>query len=121
MKTNTANIVNILGTVYGIYYLSEEEDEKLKNVDGYTDFSTKDIVIDVTETDNVMRIADIESYRKKVLRHEIIHAFMYESGLDCNASWSLLDTDNGQPEQIVDWIAIQFSKILKVFNELDLL
>ena len=115
------NNINILGTVYTILYQTENEDEKLKNVDGYTDFSIKEIVIDVTETDDVMRISDIEAYRKKVLRHEIIHAFMHESGLDCNASWSLLDTDNGQPEQIVDWIAIQFPKILKVFNELELL
>ena len=38
---------------------------------------------------------------KKVIRHELVHAFLFESGLSVN-SWA----DN---EEIVDWIAIQFS------------
>lgn len=52
---------------------------------------------------------------KKDLRHEIIHAFLFESGLSsntncCFGAWA-------EYEEMVDRIAIQFPKILKVFEE----
>ena len=57
-------------------------------------------------------IKDLDSYRKKVLRHEIVHAFLYESGLWNNSgnvkAW-------GQSEEITDWIALQFPKMLQAF------
>ena len=50
---------------------------------------------------------------KKTLRHELVHAFLYESGLfnNTNSDWA-------KNEEVVDWIAIQFEKMLKVFIEL---
>lgn len=49
-----------------------------------------------------------EKYKKKVARHEIVHAFFSESGLDTNYS---------EDELLVDWIALQFPKMLKVMKE----
>lgn len=48
-----------------------------------------------------------ELYYKNVLRHEIIHAFFFESGLDtyCNN------------EELVDWLAIQVPKMIDVFEK----
>jgi hypothetical protein len=43
----------------------------------------------------------------EVMRHELVHAFFYESGL-CEYS------DN---EQLVDWIATQYDKLHKAFGE----
>ena len=58
------------------------------------------------------------SYRKKQLRHEIIHAFLSESGLQCN--WQHTE-QFGHDETTVDWFAIQSPKIFEVFKELDLI
>ncbi len=45
----------------------------------------------------------------KFLRHEVIHAFFSESGLD----------DYSSNEELVNWIAIQFPKMLQVFKEIE--
>lgn len=103
--------VKILGIEYEIILEAEEKDyPKLRKVDGYTDFSTKKIVIAKFDADE-SSLEDLECYSKKVLRHEIIHAMLYESGLDCNSEWA-------RNEEIIDWIAIQFEKMLKIFIEL---
>lgn len=105
--------VNILGTEYKVLFHKEKDDLKLKNSDGYIDHSIKEIVVGIFEQ-HEMSIEDLESYSKKVLRHEIVHGFLYESGLWNNSenidAW-------GQSEEITDWIAIQFPKMLKAFNE----
>ena len=59
---------------------------------------------------------NMKEYRKKVLRHEIVHAFLYESGMWCNSGAS---DAWGTDETIVDWIAIQSPKIFKAFEEAD--
>lgn len=106
--------VNILGTKYTIYERTEEEDVKLKENDGYCDSSTKEIVILIYQ-DDVMNKGNMRHYKNQVLRHEIIHAFLVESGLDGNGhstrNWEL-------NEEMVDWFAIQFPKIMKVYQEL---
>lgn len=48
------------------------------------------------------------------MRHEIIHAFLYESGLAENFEHA---NEFGQDETMVDWIAMQFPKILEVYKE----
>ena len=108
--------INILGTEYTIKYYKEDEHELLngKYRDGCTDNSTKEIIICEKKPD--CELQDYESWKKVVLRHEIIHAFLFESGLDSSSfnfsgSWAI-------NEEMVDWIAIQFPKIQKVFAEL---
>lgn len=102
--------LKILGTEYEIIRnASIEEYPKLKNCDGYTDQSIKQIVIPEFVKDD-MSEEDLEYYTKKVLRHEIVHAFMYESGLDSNSEYA-------KNEELIDWIAIQFEKMLGVFIE----
>ena len=112
-------IVNILGTEYTIKYCNEEEHELLngKYRDGCTDNSTKEIIICEKKSD--CELQDYESWKKTILRHEIIHAFLFESGLDsssfsCSGAWAI-------NEEMVDWFAIQSPKIFKAFQELDIL
>lgn len=109
--------VNILGTQYKIEYRCENEDVKLKKSDGYIDTTTKKIVICKFERDD-MTVEDLESYSNKVLRHEIIHGFLYESGL-----WNSSHESKawGLDEEITDWFAIQSPKIFKAFEELKLI
>ena len=112
--------VNILNTIYNIYYKTEKQDEKLKKIDGYCDYSTKTIVcIKRTEKDkDVMDLGDLKFIDKRILRHELIHAFMYESGVWCNSFSSESWATN---EEMTDWFAIQSPKIFKVFKELNIL
>lgn len=103
--------VNILGTEYEISGKTKAEDPFLEKCDGYCDKSSKKIVILIK--DEKSELDDFEWYRKKVLRHEIIHAFLYESGLHEN--WT--HPQYGHDETYVDWIALQFDKLLKAFKE----
>lgn len=108
--------INILGSEWNVKFGSEEEYPNLAEMDGYTDLSTREIVVDNMEASQgqIGAKADLESYQKQVVRHEIIHAFLLESGLDSNSnsagSWAV-------NEEMVDWFAIQSPKIFKLFYE----
>ena len=101
--------VNVLGTTYFVCERDEKQDEKLLGRDGYTDTSIKECVIDSMEKSDADSKADLQEYKKSVIRHELIHAFLYESGLDA-VSWAT-------NEEVVDWIAIQFPKMKKAFED----
>lgn len=107
--------INILGTEYIVLLQSVEENEKLKECDGYCDKTSKTIAV-ATKSANC-DLDDFLDYQKKVIRHEIIHAFLFESGLHENwkhDAW-------GHDETYVDWIATQFPKLLEAFKEADAL
>lgn len=112
--------VNVLGTKYRIIKGSADKYPQLKSADGYCDHSVKQIVVlDCSiYKDDVTRIRDLEAYEKKVTRHEVIHAFFYESGLWVN-SFSVDDWATN--EEMTDWFAIQSPKISKVFQELGIM
>ncbi len=105
--------VSVLGTEYTVNITAKDEDPRLEDNDGYCDTSEKLCVIDdLSKAENdVSAKGDLKSYRKQVIRHELLHAFLFESGLDVN-SWAY-------NEELIDWIAIQFPKIAKAFAEAD--
>lgn len=104
--------VYILGTVYTIYTTVEESEKPaMKEADGITDFTTKEIFIAKFDYDDPMSLQKLEHYEKRAIRHEIVHAVLFESGLDGNSKWA-------RDEEIVDWIAIQFPKLLDVFKKI---
>lgn len=74
--------VNILGTEYEIIEAAAAEDAMLEKCDGYCDKTVKTIVISKKAKDCDLK--DFSVYQKKVMRHEIIHAFLFESGLSEN-------------------------------------
>lgn len=102
--------VKILGTEYTIKTASRDSDEKLENCDGYVDTTTKEIVVD-TMVPKRMSLSDLDGYKRKVVRHEVVHAFLFESGLAHN-SWA-------RDEEIIDWMALQFPKMAEVFEKLE--
>ena len=108
--------VNILGSEWNVVFGTEKEYPTLSEMDGYADFSTHQIVIDTMEKADgqIGSKGDMAAYKKQVIRHEIIHAFLYESGLEANSnasdSWAI-------NEEMVDWFAIQSPKIFKLFYE----
>lgn len=108
--------INILGTKYNVVLDALEKDyPKLKMNDGYTDFSIKEIVVAKFDRDE-SSIEDLDFYSRKVLRHEIIHAFLYESGLaeDSKDRWAT-------NEEMIDYFAYQFGKMANLFKDLDII
>lgn len=107
--------VPVMGVVYLIREGTSVEFPSLKDCDGYCDTSTKEIVVsDMSESAGFPDAkGDPARYQRKVIRHELVHAFLFESGLSVN-SWA----DN---EEIVDWIAIQFPKLQAGFNAVNAL
>lgn len=104
--------INVLGTDYEVVLNAKEEDyPDLKDSDGYCEFMIKKIVIAAMNPEDDS-VEALEYYRQKVMRHEVVHAFMYESGLDICSEW-------GRDETLIDWIAIQSPKMMKLFEELE--
>ena len=109
--------INILGTDVSVEFRKEADDEKLEDVLGYYDTSENLIVVKIPEVEK-HSVGNPEAAQKKTLRHEIIHAFLHESGL----YWSSAPVDAwATNEEMVDWFAIQAPKIFKVFKELELI
>lgn len=113
--------INIMGTEYVLRKVSPGQDEFMDRLHfgGYCDGTAKEIVLldikSLPDWANEPKIV-IERKMRETLRHEIIHAFLNESGL----GWNSLPIEHAwaKNEEMVDWIAIQFPKILKVFKSL---
>jgi hypothetical protein len=114
--------VDVLGTEYGICYHCYEDDEMIKDngVSGYCNDISKQIVVgkmssypDWENTDKY----ECEQYEKTTLRHEILHAFLSESGLSdsampCDTAWA-------KNEEMIDWFAMQGKKIYEAWQAVD--
>ena len=94
--------INILGTTYDIHTADEMEFAGLieAKASGMTFTLEKKIIID-GEAEDMWH----------VIRHEIVHAMLYESGLWESTKWAC-------NEEIVDWIAMQFPKLNDIFTEM---
>ena len=104
-------LANILGTSYNIIVKPIDEDYG----DGYCDCTNREIVI---RSNNVNEVGDFSALQRKALRHELIHAFLSESGLQSNFQHY---TEFGHDETMVDWFAIQWNKINSIFAKFGLL
>lgn len=108
--------VDILGSEWKIVFRKISEDKTLEDAEGYASMSSNTIVI---RSENIENAENFERYQKRVLRHELIHAFLQESGLAQNSiedagAWA-------RNEEMIDWFAIQSPKIFNAFKELELL
>lgn len=102
--------VNILGTEYTI----ETDDKILKDgADGFCYPYSNRIKIrpqeNILDDDNTTE--EKKRCYKETLSHECIHAYFRESGL----------YNYMRDEVLVDWIATQFPKMAKTFQELNIL
>lgn len=105
--------VNVLGVMYTIKEANKVDDPALEECDGYCDDTVKMCVIDTMNATDALSKKNMTAYKQKVIRHELIHAFLFESGLAEN-SWA-------SNEEIVDWIAAQFPKMLVAFEAADVI
>ena len=104
--------VNILGSEWTITFRGEDDDPKLMDRDGYCDESVREIVVESFEKEmhDAQACADMRKIQRNTIRHELVHAFLFESGLGACSEWA-------QNEEMVDWIARQFSKLAKAFAD----
>ena len=103
--------VNVLGTVYKIKYIPS-----LDGRGGETDFYT--IEIRISEQEDVpaeYKTDNLKEMQRHVLRHELIHAFLFESGMDqssaAHEAWAV-------NEEMIDWMAIQMPKIMAAYDSI---
>ena len=98
--------INILGAEYSIIFTTPKQDKRLAKSDGYHCGYDKTIGVNISNCDDEDdSIAVSKAFDEKVLRHEIIHAYLFESGLDCQSDWAV-------NEEMVDWLALQMPKLI---------
>lgn len=56
----------------------------------------------------------LDDYMRKCMRHELVHAFLYESGLSIN---SLSPSGWVSNEEMTDWMAIQGPKLYDAWKQ----
>lgn len=112
--------INVLGTDYTIRRVDKGTDSFMEkmNYGGYCEMLKKEIVVL-----NMKTCPDWENEpeevckakEKEILRHELIHAFLRESGLD----WDSFTFDRAwaRNEEMIDWLALQWPKLQKAFQE----
>ena len=101
--------VNVLGTVYRIKYVTS-----LDGRGGETDFYTKEIRIsEQKDIPAEYKTDNLKEMQRHVLRHELIHAFLFEYGMDqssaAHEAWAV-------NEEMIDWMAIQMPKIMAAYE-----
>lgn len=101
--------IDILGTKYNVEIRNANEDPQLSECDGYCDWTLNLITIEKFKPE-IHSIKDLDKYSRKVLRHEILHCFVRESGLAESSSWA-------RNEEMIDFFAIQFEKIYDIFKK----
>lgn len=119
--------VKILGTKYTIKKAHEEPDIQYmldQSCSGFCRFATKEILFfdhkdEVTFTwlKGLNQIERLD-YLKSTIRHEIVHAYLYESGLDSSSDSS---SSWARHEEMIDWISLQSHKIYKTYKKLGIL
>ena len=111
--------INVLGTEYRVEVRKISEDLELKRYGraGYCDRTTKSIVVADLSEEGVtdIPVEGRSDYEKEILRHEIIHAYLNESGLSENSI--VAECGWASNEEMIDWLAIQFPKLVKTFAE----
>lgn len=104
--------VNILGSEWEYLHIDVEEDDRpMSDVGGYCDFTVRRIVVYKPPADATVR--NTEEPVRETTRHEVIHAYLYESGLG-----EEIHAVRGHDEQFIDWFAKQYPKMKKTFEEL---
>lgn len=98
--------VNILGTDYEMETRKWDDDRKLHDANGYIELYSKKMIICELNPD-CLTVEKLSEKIKQTKRHEIGHAFLYESGMRHYC----------EDETLVDWLSIMIPKMVKVMQE----
>lgn len=106
-----SNIIKVLDTEYTVNTGDYECNPKFEyaDADGLCEFHTKQIWIRTGYENNKTCADNIIEYKKKVLRHELIHALFWEVG----------QADYANNEHLVDLIACLYPKLESIMKQVD--
>lgn len=95
--------VPICGARYRVFYSTAEEDPRFDELDcsGYCEVYAKEIHVKRIDRNDPMKAECVDQYEDKVLRHEVLHAFLFECG----------QSDYWEDERLVDTLALIFPKL----------
>jgi len=108
--------VDVLGTTYSVVFVRSDDFISLKEgEEGRCDFSIKQIKVrdttDADVSDGTDAMKDQLYLVNNVVKHELIHAFLFECG----------QSDYACDEILVELLALNFEKIYMVMKESDCL
>lgn len=108
--------IDILGTEYTIKHVEKETVKVFEDeiADGFCDCTSREIVIRNIKDDE--DIGNKQKYINRLLRHEVIHAYMFECGLGAE----IPHPQTGHDEAMIDWFARMAPRIMQTFIELDI-
>lgn len=111
--------VKVLGEKWAIYnQVKLGEHPELDSYEGITESTTRCIYIadfdELIEKDMMRNVADKNNELRSCIRHELIHAFLLETGLNENSHkrWAI-------NEEMVEYFATNIPKMNKVFKALN--
>lgn len=112
--------VNVLGTEYTVLVKKYDEDEAFarREINGYCDGLMKQIAVCDMDTYKGLEHEPKEycaACQRQAVRHEIVHAFFFESGL--SESSNTVNVPWATNEELVDWMAWQGPKIYAAWRE----
>ena len=120
--------INVLGTPYRVEMRKREDDTDLKAGSGAYCHGNHHLIVigdlstyegNVRNENKRMDMIAVRETECLNFRHELVHAFLNESGLQDDA----FEVHKAWPnnEEMVGWFAIQSPKIFKVYKELGIL
>lgn len=109
--------VNILGEPFKIYVIPRRFDRGLAenpDLEGYTDYTVNKIVCeDLADSEGSDNQEDVDVVIRRIIRHEVLHAFLFRCGLDANSDWA-------RNEELVDFFAIKFPDLSALYQVLEI-
>lgn len=113
-EAESKNRIGILGTDYKIKFKTKEQEPLLEGTLGFCDNARKEIIVKAIADGSEADYFILQEAQRSIIKHELIHAFLYESGLNIssNEEWAV-------NEEMVDWIALQLPKLSKANAEAD--
>lgn len=94
--------IDILGEKWDVVLSNEKNDPELKDAGGYTSIKHGERLIVLSD--------DSFLCEEHLIRHELIHAFLFETGLGFCSDWA-------HNEEMVDYFAKNWTKIDKIMND----
>lgn len=108
-------VVPVLGEQWVLQIVSKEKEPRFErlNCDGFCDWTTRQMIVRSFNKDDDFSVRDPRASMLHSIKHELVHAFMFASGLA--ADWEH-KSEFGQEETVVDWIAWQMEKMAKTME-----
>ena len=108
-------VVQIMGHPWRVKICTKESEPRLEEITGLADWTSHFIGISDPDDHEDCDLDNPKEFVKKIARHEIVHAFLFESGLA--EEWK--HPEFGHEEMIIDWLAFKLPEIWDVVRAVE--